>query len=84
MNTPLRIAAALACTFHAAGFAQTPQGQEPPPPREERRGPGGFGGPGGPMGGSERKVLKQFDKDENKRLNAAERAEARAWLKENT
>jgi hypothetical protein len=61
-------------------------------------GPGGFGGPGGPgfgggpgggfggppgMGGQDREVLKQFDKDENGWLNQEERAEARKFLKEN-
>jgi CotH kinase protein len=52
-------------------------------------GPGGFGsgfGPppgggfGGPPGGGTRKVLKQFDKDSNGWLNAAERKQAREWL----
>src|SRR4051812_16905228 len=38
---------------------------------------GGFGGP--PMG-QERKILAQFDKDGNKRLDAAERKAAREWL----
>ena len=30
--------------------------------------------------GAERKIVAQFDKDGDKRLNAAERREARAWL----
>ncbi|MEO8076741.1 MAG: CotH kinase family protein [Acidobacteriota bacterium] len=38
---------------------------------------GGFGGP--PMG-QERKILAQFDKDGNKRLDATERKAAREWL----
>src|SRR6476620_10241072 len=44
-------------------------------------GPGGFGGRGG-FGGmqQERKILAQFDKDKNKRLDLAERSAARAWL----
>lgn len=47
--------------------------------------PGGPGGPGGPgfgggMGGPDRKLVAQFDKDGDKRLNTTERAEARAWL----
>jgi hypothetical protein len=46
--------------------------------------PGGFGGPGGgfggPPGGGTRKVLKQFDKDGNGWLNAAERKQAREYL----
>lgn len=45
---------------------------------------GGFGGPGGPGGpggmGAERKLVSQFDTDGDKRLNAAERGTARAWL----
>jgi len=36
-------------------------------------------GPGGPMQ-PERKLVAQFDKDGDKRLNAVERREARAWL----
>ena len=47
-------------------------------------GPGGFGGGfGGPPGGQERKLIPQFDKDKDGRLNAAERAEARKFLAEN-
>jgi hypothetical protein len=38
--------------------------------------PGGFGG-FGPPGGGERKLLSQFDRDQNGWLNAEERAEAR-------
>lgn len=42
---------------------------------------GGQGpGPGGMGMGAERKILAQFDKDKDKRLNATERQEARAWL----
>jgi hypothetical protein len=40
----------------------------------------GPGGPGGPMG-QERKILKQFDKDDDGRLNADERHAARESLK---
>jgi hypothetical protein len=36
-------------------------------------------GRGGP-GGGEAEIVAQFDKDRDKRLNAAERKEARAWL----
>lgn len=36
-----------------------------------------FGGPGGPMGGGNRALLKKFDKDGDGRLNDEERAEAR-------
>ena len=47
-------------------------------------GPGGRGpgGPGGPMGG-ERKVVAQFDKDADGRLNKEERTAAREFLKTN-
>jgi len=49
------------------------------------RGPGGPGGPGGrggfpPMGMSERKLVKDFDKDGDGKLNAAERKAARESL----
>ena len=52
---------------------------ELPPPPEGRgfRGPGG--GPGGPMR-QERKLVKQFDKDGNGRLNLQERQAARKLL----
>lgn len=40
-----------------------------------------FRGPGGPPPGQqERKLVAQFDKDGDKRLDTAERAAARAWL----
>ena len=42
--------------------------------------PPGFGGPGGPMGG-ERKLVKQFDKDGDGRLDLPERQAARDFLK---
>lgn len=44
-------------------------------------GPGGRGGPGGFMGPTERKIVKQFDKDADGRLNKEERAAAREFLK---
>ncbi|WP_254511219.1 CotH kinase family protein [Anatilimnocola floriformis] len=53
-------------------------------------GPGGFGPPGGggpggpgggPFGGAERKLLKEYDKDDNGVLNVAERKVAREFLK---
>ena len=44
-------------------------------------GPGGFGR-GGPMG-EEQKLVKQFDKNKDDRLDAAERKAARGWLAEN-
>jgi hypothetical protein len=44
-----------------------------------RRGPGGFGPPGGP--GSQRtELVAKFDADKDGKLNAAERAAARAYL----
>ena len=43
-------------------------------------GPGGPGGPGGPMG-QERKLVKQFDKDADGRLNKEERLAARDSMK---
>lgn len=70
------------------------EGQEGPPPfglpgegpgfRGGPRGPGGPGFPGGPggPGQAERKLVKQFDKDGDKRLDAVERKAARAWLAE--
>ncbi|MBI2689677.1 MAG: CotH kinase family protein [Acidobacteria bacterium] len=42
-------------------------------------GPGGFGGPGGPMGGR-RALLKDYDKDGDGKLNKEERAAAREFL----
>ena len=54
----------------AALVAQPPGGFGPPP---------GFGGPGGPMG-QRREILKDFDKDGDKRLNKEERAAAREFL----
>jgi CotH protein len=64
----------------AAPAAQSPpQGppQGPPP-----FGPGGFGGPGGRGGpfGQERKIVAQFDKNNDKQLDTAERQAARDWL----
>lgn len=45
-------------------------------------GPGGFnGGPGGPMGGPDRKLVEQFDKDKDGRLNTEERKAAREAAK---
>ncbi len=59
-----------------------------PAPQFGPGGPGGFGGPGGGRGGpggfmgqSERKIVKQFDKDGDSRLNKDERAAAREFLK---
>ncbi len=47
-------------------------------------GPGGpMGGPGGPPMGEERKVVKDFDKDGDGRLNPEERKAARESIKKN-
>ena len=79
--------AALACAI--AVFAQTDPGAPPTangfPPTPGGPGfggPPGFGpgGPGGPGMMPDRKVLKQFDKNNNRRLEAEERKEARACL----
>jgi hypothetical protein len=67
--------AALLCGF--AGTAYWPQTSA------RAQGPGGFGGPPGPGGFGpqrERKILAQFDKDKNKRLDLDERKAAREWL----
>jgi hypothetical protein len=66
--------------LHPSARAQAPLpagGRQTGPPT----GPGGFGGgfPGGP-GGPERKVVAQFDKNGDKRLDAAERKAAREAL----
>ena len=55
--------------------AQGPGGQRPGGPGQMGPGPGGMG-----PAQSERPVVAQFDKDGDKRLNAAERRDARVWL----
>lgn len=67
----------------AALAAAAAMGQSAPPSGSRGGGPGGSGGPGGPGGpmAEERQILKQFDKDENGRLEGAERDAARAELK---
>ena len=54
----------------------------PPPFAPGGNGPGGFGGPGGPggMDAEATKLVKQFDKDGDKWLNAEERKAARAFI----
>jgi hypothetical protein len=67
-----------------------PQSDDAPPPPFQpipngaRGGPPGFGGFGG-FGGNqpERKLVKDFDTDADKRLNAAERQAARQFLAQN-
>src|SRR5262245_15220657 len=69
-----------------AGRPRTARAQGPGPGGP---GPGGFqGGPPPPFGGrgpmgQELKVVKQFDKDKDGRLNNDERKVARGWLSEN-
>src|SRR5688500_16067810 len=64
----------------AAAFAQDAPQRPPDGPRTVQRGPGAGpgGGPGFGMGGvrPERELVKEFDKDNNGRLNAAERQAA--------
>lgn len=82
MKTRTRIACAVvaAALLPWAGAAQGQGGQGFPPGGQGRQ--GGMGpGPGGMgMMQTERKIVAQFDKDGDKRLNAAERKEARTWL----
>jgi hypothetical protein len=61
--------------------AQLPGGPGPGGPPPGPGGPGGFGGFGG-FGGvrAEQKLVAQFDKDGDKRLNATERQAALAYL----
>ena len=75
-------------------LAWTALAQRPDAPPDDlppfREGPGGFRGPGGPFGFGRpggfggvregRKLVAQFDKDGDKRLNAAERQAAREFL----
>ena len=81
----------LACLVAGAvtAPAQTPGPQRPPPGDFDgppvNRGPGGPGGPGGfggpPNGVREnRQLTKQFDKNGDRHLDAAERKAARAFL----
>ena len=70
------IALLLAAFLPWSGSAQGP-GQGAPGVQGGPPGPGRQGGPGMQQ---ERKVVAQFDRDGDKRLNAAERREARAWL----
>jgi len=49
----------------------------------QAQGPGGLGGPGGPMNQPELKILAQFDADQNGYLDAGERQAARVWLQTN-
>jgi hypothetical protein len=70
----LATVAAASLTGGAQGPGQPPQGR---PPQGQQGGPMRMGGPGMQ---AERKVVAQFDKDGDGRLNTAERREARTWL----
>lgn len=67
-------ALALASAPLATGHAQDPGGSFPQGPRGF--GPGGRGGPGP----QERQIVSQFDKNNDTRLDTAERKAAREWL----
>ena len=77
MATRTQIAGALLTLslLPLTGAAQGP-GSQGFPSGPGRQGPGGMGGPMQP----ERKIVAQFDKDGDKRLNDTERREARTWL----
>lgn len=67
---------AISLLAFAGSFVSAQDGFGPPP--DFQGGPP----PGGPMN-EERKILKDFDKDQDKRLNQDERAAAREFLKQN-
>jgi spore coat protein CotH len=69
--------AAISCGIFL--LALTPDGNGQPDPKDSFKG-FGPGGPGGMFGGT-RKILKDFDKDGNGRLNNEERQAARESLK---
>jgi hypothetical protein len=52
--------------------------------KDDKRGPFGPGGFGGPMGGASRQVVARFDKNKDGWLNTAERAAAREWLEKDS
>src|SRR5215211_6716387 len=71
----------IATVISGAGRPRAVRAQGPGGPGGFQGGPpGGFGR--GPMGGQEQKLVKQFDKDKDERLNNDERKAARAWLAE--
>jgi spore coat protein CotH len=93
MKTVFQICAALVLCGALRAAAQFPPDFPPdgPPPDFDgppgafRQGPGGFGGPGGPMQQEELKVVSKFDKNGDKRLDATERKAAREFVqKENS
>jgi spore coat protein CotH len=71
--------AALSATLLGILVLSTPDGLGQPGPKGDGK-KDFFKGPGGPFGG-ERKVVKDFDRDGDKRLNADERKAAREALK---
>lgn len=66
------------CLLAFAGPFASAQENFPMPPPDFQGGPP----PGGPMN-EERKIVRQFDKNEDKRLDKDERAAARGYLKQN-
>jgi hypothetical protein len=73
----IALTALLAITVALRVLAQAPEGP-PRPGGGPGRGPGGPGGFGGPP--QQTKLVKQFDKNGDKRLNATERKAAREFL----
>ena len=59
-------------------LAQDPGGFPPRPPRLPRCGGMGMRGPGGPGGGPAQEIKQRFDKDQDGRLDRAERDTARS------
>ena len=84
--TPYRCAPAFLLTaalLHNVTWAQGVPNEPPPPfPQDDPGGMRGPGGPGGPQA-PERKIVKDFDENENGRLDGNEFIAARAELKKN-
>ncbi len=72
-----RFAAASFLAVLSLLLAPIASAQDGPPPPAEGAAPRGPS----PMGRAEQKIAKQFDANEDRRLDAAERKAARAWLK---
>ena len=86
MRSPIRAVALAWVLAGTAWAAELKEGAQPPPPSGNQPPRGGFDGPGGGppgMSGPDQEIVKQFDKDGDKRLDKEERKAARAWLKEN-
>ena len=73
----MKLRATLMTTFLIGAALSFTGGAAPQDPMQGRGGQGGPGGPVmmGPMQQGERPIVAQFDKDKDKRLNAAERRE---------